>query len=595
MKVKMKSAIFLLDVTSVRIFRRFLQKKHNMIDDDSILFIFGEDTIREMKKFPDIAKLTYVQIDEKSFMNYKDTVRISDILAKAIKIFFKDDIGYIFENEIFLNYLKSLNGLLRYIHINLREKQFENIFLVGGTNKCWLHPVFFGDGEAPFKLLFRRSWGINNIIYKSIKKIISIKVIWVEENSIKVRFLSTLRILLIYSIRIIALLKYILFSRSIDKLKKTNKKITPIIVRCNSQDRFVRRFIDSFFDNKNQPTLLVECSNLIQDSFLQYENTIKMNSRGLYKIYDIFWVFWILSVEILRKIKCKLIYNRNNILCIKIKEGYDIEFNIYTLWNEIGSMRLESLYRYKKLSSWFTNNLYNLDNKIVTTEMIAYGSCLHKKIATNINKKLWTIQCGMMPKHLIPKINTDYFLSYSKNFVEYASKKFNGCNFIYYEKLKGNYIKKRSAKKHQQVIGVFTQPDDYVILFEKILQILIKIILEEKKIWKILIKPHPRDRNKLYRKLYNDFSFIDISYESVEKVCLMVDIAITSTSTVILDLQQQKVPVISILPEGKQNLDIDSKELIIEMKYNELDILNLEKIIERILTFNFDYQKNSEE
>ena len=591
----MKSVIFLLDVISIKIFRRFLQKKTNIVDDNSVLFIFGEDTIREMKKFPELAKFSYVQIDEKPFINYEDTVKIADMLARAIKISFKEDLGYIFENEIFLNYLGSLNGLLRYIHINLSKKQFENIFLVGGTNKCWLHPVFFGDGEAPFKLLFRRSWGINNIIYKSIKKIISIKVIWVEENLIKVRFLSTLRILLIYNIRIISLLKYILFTRSIYKLKKTNKKITPIIVRCNSQERFVRRFIDSFFDNKSQPTLLVEYSNLIQDSFLQYKNVIKMNGRGLYKIYDIFWEFWVLSIEILRKIKYKLMYNRNNILCIKTKEGYDIEFNIYTLWNEIGSMRLESLYRYKKLSSFFNRNLYNLDNKIVTTEMIAYGSYIHNKIAKNLNKELWTIQCGMLPKHIIPKINTDIFLSYSKSFIDYASKIFDGTNFVYYEKLKGAYIEKKSAHRHQQVIGVFTQPDDYVILFEKILQMLIKIILEGKRSWKILIKPHPRDRNKLYRKLYNDFSFIDISYESVEKVCLMVDIAIASTSNVILDLQRQKVPVISILPDRIHNLDIDSREFVIEMKYNQLNMLDFEKIIDRILTCNFDYQKNSEE
>jgi len=590
----MKSAIFLLDVISIKIFRRFLQKNQNIVDDNSVLFIFGEDTTREMKKFPELAKFSYVQINEKPFINYKDTIKITDMLAKAIKISFKDDLGYIFENEIFLNYLKSLNGLLRYIHINSKKKQFENIFLVGGYDKCQVHPIFFADGEAPFKVLFRRSWGINNIVFKSIEKTIPNKIIWIKESSIKVRFLSTLRVLLIYSIRIIALLKYILFSSSIDKLKKTNKKITPIIVRCDGQERFVRRFIDSFFDNKSQPILLVEYSNLIQDSFLQYKNVINMNSRGPYKIYDIFWEFWVLSVEILRNIKYKLIYNRNNILSIKTKEGYNIEFNIYTLWNEIGSMRLESFYRDKKLKSWFKRNLYAIGDKVVTTEMIAYGSCLHKKIATNINKKLFTIQCGMMPKHPIPKINTDYFLSYSKNFVEYASKKFNGCNFIYYEKLKGNFIKKRSSKKHQQVIGVFTQPDNYVILFEKILQMLIKIILEKKKLWEILIKPHPRDRNKLYKKLTKKYNFIDVSYKPIEEICQMIDIAIVSTSTVILDLQRQKVPVISVLPEGKQNLDIDSKELIIKMKYSELDMLNLEKIIERILTFNFGYQKNSE-
>jgi len=589
MKVKIKSAIFLLDVTSVRIFRRFLQKNQNIMDDNSVLFIFGEDTIREMKKFTELVKFSYVQINEKPYINYKDTVKIADILAKAIKISFKDDLGYIFENEIFINYLGSLNGILGYIQINLKKKQFENIFLVGGSNKFWMHPIFFADRGTLFKLLFRRSWGINNIIFESIKNITSIKVFWIEENSIKVKLISNLRFLLIYSIRIINLLKIILFTRSMHKLRKTNKKIIPIIVRVNSQERFVRRFIESFFDNKYQPILLVEYSYFNQDSFLKYENIVTINSRGIYKIYDIFWIFWLLLLDVLRKIKSKFIhYNKDNILCIKTIDGYNMKINIYTLWNEIGSMRLEFLYRNKKLRAWFNNNFYALGDKVVTTEQITYGSCIHKKIATDINKKLWTIQCGMMPKYIIPKINTHYFLSFSKNFVEYASKTYNGVRFIYFEKLRANYKEKKFIQKHHQIIGVFTQPDDYIVLFEKVLQTLIEIILKKRKYWKILIKPHPLDRNKLYKKLTKKYNFIDISYKPIEETYQMIDIAIVSTSTVILDLHQCNIPMISILPEGHQDLNIDFQESIIKLYINEIKMLNFEKIIEKLINNNLN-------
>jgi len=464
-----------------------------------------------------------------------------------------------FLNDIYFSLILPLESTYFQIEKIIKEEGIEGVYLVGGNPNTVPYGIFNVLSEASISFLFKRSWILNPYLFHRLKQD-NVNVKWIKKDkAVKIKILTKVFRSLLKTYRFFSVVRYIIKNMNKNIYKNIeedilNETFDIFILRSNASVRYVKEFISKY---SSKFIVLVDFSRLPQDeiystfknhvvcrnlkftsyckAYLKQKNDFRIDLRNLFSSLrkNSFQKFEMLS------------------------KGLDFLLeDLHTILPDFAFRRL-LFEEYFELLKNFRHNIKN----IYTTETFVYGSVIHLEFAKKLGKDLNFIQSVAIQPIGFPFIPYKKMFLYSKKAFEYFS------NLVESELL--DYVPRNQPENSRNLvpesgatIAVLTQPDEFVDVFREVFESLISLFKNRRNQslpkFRILIKFHPRDNLRNYRKLVAKLkTLVDVEIlDSLEETLEKADIFICSTTSILYDLANTQKNVVVYVPNSLEKTNI---------------------------------------
>lgn len=455
-------------------------------------------------------------------------------------------------NELYMNLLLPLFTTCLQVRRAIAIDSCITLILLGGHRRAAYSPIFYAEGERVFSFLHHRSWLMNPHIQRLCSSGTAVEwqqtPRWLCSAVIRVRRVLALGIRMVGALR-----SWALHRRIPCGLPSTSerRRLVPILVRSESQFR-IARSLYGFLKNKTplEPLFVVGHTNMTQEYARDSSGHVfvsALRSLGLLRLLGTL----VASCWGFRRIR-RIDFGR----CVTAaSQGLALELDVNSIVQELAILLPDVLVRYEGLTRTFSRLAEEGNvSAVVTTELLAYGGGLQKAVAerTLHRRTLFVLQGVALARIPYPFWWGDVYLLSSREFAEYVHETgMRGAAFRYV----GDFVAcpesvddvGAAAERHGVVL--FTQPDDYSWLFQEIAGVLCDYLEESGNQAALIVKLHPRDRcSRHYRKLQRRYGFLRVLRDGDPfLLCQEASLAVTSTSTVLLDASRSGVPTIAFV------------------------------------------------
>lgn len=476
-------------------------------------------------------KRIYILFDERSFQKIKSRIKKNDQILKfyfphldiferkyqdkILDTYFKEIHNFknkdieMFENEIYTKIFLPLKNIFFLIEQKLKE-DIDSLVLVGGNKNESFTPLNFGEGENKLKFLYLRRWFFNYYIQKEFSLKIRIEHLF-PESRLKILLAKKLRIIIPnYFIKIRERLK-----KEIKNKYPVNKKIILLSVRNKNQMEYMKNIANTMKILENIVSIFIIDSNCSGEINIQTDRE---------------------NIIFLNNVKEKKHTEKNkeaSVFCSDIVN----ELEIYKTFLFQRRRKLQTLY--KEL-----NENGNEIISFVNLETHNFRAFLDFEFCKKFKIKHIGIQSVLISNNKVPKFPlADQFLCWSSESYENLKKIYGEKKFLYIGPIfqLENYNKYKYNFRQEKIkICIFTQPDNFLPKYEKLINNLLEIKKEIP--FDLYIKPHPRDKKIKKIFIKENIKFID---SSVNDILLNVDAGISLTSAVLQEGFLIGTPMIS--------------------------------------------------